>query len=272
MKLLANKVALVTGAGSGIGRASAIALAREGAQVAVTDIDSVSAKLVADEIQSEGGRAQGHKLDVANEQEFAAIIERVVQDWGGLDVLHNNAADTRLETIQRDRDVCSLDTALWNHVLAVALTGTMYGCKYAIPKMLQRGGGTIVNTSSRSGERGNDVLTTYSVAKAGINQLTRHVATQYGKQGIRCNAVAPGVTLTESAQAFFPGEALRRANEEILTPYLGQPEDIASVVVFLASDQSRLITGAVLMVDGGGSIHAPYSGTGIYAPGAGGAS
>jgi NAD(P)-dependent dehydrogenase (short-subunit alcohol dehydrogenase family) len=254
---LAGRVAIVTGAASGIGRATALALAREGAAVVVADLNAEGARQVAAEIEAAGGRARGQAADVANEASVAAMVEAAVETFGGLDVLHNNAAASDPALMGGDGEVTALSLETWERTLAVNLRGPMLGCKHAIPRMLERGGGAIVNTSSASGLTGDLVRTAYGVSKAGLDGLTRYVATQYGKRGIRCNAIAPGVIATPALAANVPPELFAVYERSHLTPRLGPPEDIACMVVFLASDEAAFITGQVLSVDGGLLAHHP---------------
>jgi NAD(P)-dependent dehydrogenase (short-subunit alcohol dehydrogenase family) len=254
---LAGRVAIVTGAASGIGRASALALAREGAAVVVADVDAAGAARVAAEIAAQGGRALGQRADVSDPDSVAAMVGAAVENFGGLDVLHNNAAASDPATIGADGELAELDLAVWERTLAVNLRGPMLGCRCAIPRMLERGGGSIVNTSSASGLAGDLARVAYGVSKAGVDSLTRYVATQYGKRGIRCNSIAPGVIATPALEANVPPELLAIYERNHLTPGLGRPEDVAAVVVFLASDASALITGQTLCVDGGLLAHHP---------------
>ena len=253
---LAGRSALVTGAASGIGRASAIALARHGASVAVTDIVDESARAVADEIKAAGGVAFAARLDVSDEADWHAVVATTVERFGGVDILHNNAARTDPSFLARDT-AQHIDAAHWRATLEVNLIGTALGCKHVIPRMLERSCGSIINSSSVSGLSGDPGLVAYAASKGGINALTRAIAIIYGKQGVRCNAVAPGVVLTEIVQRLFGPEHLAAFECHHLTPRLGTPEDIANAVVFLASDEAAFITGQVLPVDGGFLSHFP---------------
>jgi len=257
MGKLAARVAIVTGGGSGIGRASALALAREGAAVVVADLVEERAKSVAAEIAAAGGRARAQAVDVADEASVIAMIAAALADFGGLDILHNNAAATDWGVLGGDGELASLELAIWERTLAVNLRGVLLGCKHAIPALLARGGGAIVNTSSASGLTGDLVRTAYGVSKAGVDGLTRYVATQYGKRGIRCNAIAPGVIETPALRQNVPPEQIALFERHHLTPRLGTPEDIANAVVFLASDDAAFITGQILSVDGGLLAHHP---------------
>lgn len=256
---LEGRVAIVTGAGSGIGRATARRLASEGAAVTVADIDEQAAQRVAAEIEAAGGAARAQVVDVAEEDQVAAMVADTVAAFGRLDVLHNNAASLGPQQLHGDRDVIGMDAGLWDQVMAVNLRGPMLGCKHAVPHLLDQGGGSIVNTASVAALGGSLVRTAYGVSKAGLIALTKYVATAYGKQGVRCNAVAPGVVVTEKAQDLLtrtPEQAeIFRSNH--LTPRLGEPDDIAATVAFLASDESAYLTGQLICVDGGYTAHTP---------------
>jgi NAD(P)-dependent dehydrogenase (short-subunit alcohol dehydrogenase family) len=254
---LAGRVAIVTGGGSGIGRASALALAREGAAVVVADLSEERAKGVAAEIDAAGGRAYAQAADVSDEASVVAMVDAAVTRFGQLDILHNNAAATDWSVLGGDGELAQLELAIWERTLAVNLRGVLLGCKHAIPRLLARGGGAIVNTSSASGLTGDLVRTAYGVSKAGVDGLTRYVATQYGKRGIRCNAIAPGVIETPALRQNVPPEQVALFERHHLTPRLGTPEDVANAVVFLASDDAAFITGQIISVDGGLLAHHP---------------
>jgi NAD(P)-dependent dehydrogenase (short-subunit alcohol dehydrogenase family) len=253
-----GKVAIVTGGGSGIGRATAVLLASEGAAVTVADVRIAAAEEVVAAIVGAGGRARAQAVDVADPDAVASMVAATVAAFGGVDVLHNNAA--ALDQNQRDQDVVSMDLDTWHRVLDVNLTGPMLGCRFAIPAMLERGGGSIVNTASAAAFYGSQSLLAYGTSKAGLVALTQYVATAYGEQGIRCNAVAPGVVVARDAQDALGGpmgERLRRYTTSHLLGRLGYPEEIARTVVFLASDDASFVTGETLRVDGGFTAHSP---------------
>ena len=252
---VAGKVAVVTGGAGGIGSATAHALAREGAGVAVLDIDRAGAERVAAEIVAAGGDALAVRVDLSEEEGVVLAIRRVVDRFGRLDVLHNNAALTDSGFLDRDTPVTDLDLEVWERTLAVNLTSQMLTCKHAIPEMVRGGGGSIINMSSGASLKGDRTRTAYGVSKAGVNTLTMYVATSHGKQNIRVNAIVPGLIVTDAVRAHLTEEILSGLGRAILTTHLGEPDDIANTVVFLASDESRYITGQLLSVDGGMSAH-----------------
>lgn len=262
MARLAGKVALVTGGGGGIGGATAQALANEGAAVAVVDIDQQAGRVVVEGIERSGGTAVALVADLAEEDQVAEAISATVSRFGRLDVLHNNAALTESHFLTRDTDVSDLSLEVWERTMAVNLRSQMLTCKHAVPEMVRCGGGSIVNMSSGASLKGDRTRTAYGVSKAGINALTMYVATSHGKRGIRVNTIVPGLIMTEAVRAHLDESMLSRLSKVPLTPYLGQPGDVADLVVFLASDESRYITGQIIVIDGGMSAHVGLSGEG----------
>lgn len=249
-----ERIALVTGAGSGIGAASSVALAAEGATVIVTDIREDAAHAVAEQIVADGGRATSWALDVASEDDWRTAAQRARADLGLITILHSNAALTSRDAYLGDLGVVDLSMDLFDAVIAVNLKGAVLGCKHVIPGMIDGGGGSVILTSSVKASTGSAYRTAYSVSKGGIESLTRVVATGYGKYGVRCNAVAPGIVVTD-ATAALPDEQLRALRAAHLTPELGTASDIANAVVYLASDAAKFVTGQVLCVDGGLAAH-----------------
>jgi len=260
MNRLLGKVAIVTGASSGIGATTASMLASEGASVVLADINESGASAQAEKIASEGGRCCAIQFDLREEASVASMVEQAVAEFGGIDVLHNNAAATHLPATV-DYPVLEADPAVWALTMQVNLCGTMLVTKHAAPHMIARGGGSIINMSSGAALFGDRIFPAYGASKAGIIALTKYSATQLGKQGVRVNAIVPGLIVTEatlaSGHADSMADMMLRNN---LVPRLGDPRDIAHAVVFLASDESTFITGQTIGVDGGMHSHAPYFG------------
>lgn len=256
MSRLDGKVALVVGAGRGIGRACAERLAAEGAAVVVADVLADAAQTTAAGIRDRGARAIGVAVDIASEAAIVAMVDAALAEFGRIDVLHNNAADTRPDVLGRDGDVISMTIELWDQTMAVNARGPMLTCKHVLPHMIANGGGSIINTASASGLVGDLVRTAYGASKAALNSLTWTIATMYGKQGVRCNAVAPGLVLSERHLS-DPSDTTGLALSHHLTPRVGTPADIAAAVAYLASDDAAFVTGHILNVDGGLLVHMP---------------
>lgn len=254
MKRLENKVAIITGGGGGIGAAVARRMVEEGAKVTVADLFEESATRVADAL---GDKAIAVQFNAADPQSVKAMVDRTVAHFGRIDILHNNAAMTDPVKSPQDTTAPDIPLEIWREILDVNLTGYLLGCKYAIPHMVAGGGGSIINTASNSGSAGDLARIAYGSTKAAIIGLTKYVATQHGRQNIRCNSIAPGVVLTKALEETVPGlkEIIKR---HILTPEFGTPDDIAALVAFLASDESRYITGENISISGGGLIHQPH--------------
>ncbi len=258
MGRVAGKVAIVSGAASGIGAATAAVLAAEGARVVVADIDAAGAERQAALIASRGHEAVAIAFDLGDETSIASLIEQAVATFGGLDIVHNNAAATTLAAT-RDGLISAADPSVWDETMRINTRGTMLATKLAVPHMIARGGGSIINMSSGASLAGDLGHPAYAASKAAINAITMYAATEFGKLGVRVNAIAPGLIVTEATLESGHAEALfdvMLANH--LTPRLGQPLDIANAVLFLASDESTFITGQVICVDGGVLSHMPY--------------
>ena len=210
MRRLEGRVAMVTGSASGIGRATAHRLAvEEAASVAVVDLDERGAAAVADQIREAGGQAIALQADVQDEAAVAAAVQGVVDQFGPIDILHNNAALLAPDHFNQDADVIELDAAVWDTTMAVNLRGVMFGCKHALPVMIENGGGSIINTSSSSALSGESLRSAYSASKAAVIAFSRSIATMYGKRGIRCNSVVPSVILSpENREPDLPSSAV----------------------------------------------------------------
>lgn len=243
---LEGRVAVVTGAAGGIGEATALRLAREGATVIATDLEPPSIEGVA-----------GDAFDLTDEASIAAFVDRTMAGHGRIDFLHNNAALQNEAQRRRDLDVVNLDAAAWDAAMAVNARGPMLLCKHVIPHMIAAGGGSIVHSSSGFGLLGESTLTAYGASKAALINLSRFIATQYGRQKVRSNVIAIGFVLTRVAIETTPQEIKDIIAAQHLLPALGTPENIADVVAFLASDDSAFITGATIPVDGGFTAHQP---------------
>lgn len=251
MNMLADKVAIVTGGASGIGRATAILFAQEGAAVAVVDINALQGQSVVAEIENAGGRAIFIPCNVTSAEDCRAAVEKTVTEFGGLHILFNNAG------IIRRADVIGTTEDEWDRVMAVNVKSIFLMSKYAIPYMQKANGGSIINTSSGWGLKGGRNAVSYCASKGAVTNMTRAMAIDHGEQNIRVNAVCPGDTDTpmlrnEAKQLGQPeDEFMSEAADRPLRRY-AQPDEIAQAVLYLASDASSYVTGAALVVDGGG--------------------
>lgn len=252
-----EKVAIVTGSGSGIGKATATVLAESGASVVIADINGAAADALAYELTERGLSAIAVATDVGREDQIVRMVDAAVNTFGGLDFLHNNAALLSPEVTSRDLAITDTDASLFAQVLNVNVVGYLLGAKHAIPHMLARGGGVIINTSSGAGIQAELVRPMYGTSKAAIIGLTRNIATQYGRQGIRSVAIAPGPILNPAIAAHIPPEMRGIFTRYSLVPRAGKPEDIAHLVAFLMSDEAGYITGITIPVDGGLSVAFP---------------
>jgi NAD(P)-dependent dehydrogenase (short-subunit alcohol dehydrogenase family) len=247
---LDGKTAIITGAGSGIGQAAAILFASEGAQVTVADISVPDGQATADQIEANGHSAIFVQVDVSQPDQVQRMIETTIDTFDCLDILFNNAGTNLAATITETREED------WDRVMAVNVKGVFLGCKYAIPAMIQRGGGVIINTSSAAGIVGLKGLAAYTASKGAVLQMTRNIALDYAEHNIRANALCPGVTASPMTlgviEAHPDPEAMRqRMDHGRPLGRMAEPEEMARAALFLASNDSSFMTGAPLIVDGG---------------------
>lgn len=249
---LDGKCAIVTGGAGGIGFATAQLMTARGARVAIADIALGRAEECAAALPG----AIALHLDLEDEASIEAMVAGARKAFGRLDILNNTAALLGPDIAQADGDVEHMGTDLWDRTYRVNVRGTMIACRAALP-LLRETRGNIVNTVSNLALQGHIIQAAYSSSKAALIQLTRAIAASHGKAGVRCNAVAPGMTMTPALREAFPPELRKVVEDETCRDRLGEPEDIAQAIAFLASDAARNITGHVLVSDGGGASHVP---------------
>jgi NAD(P)-dependent dehydrogenase (short-subunit alcohol dehydrogenase family) len=253
MNRLAGKVAVVTGAGSGIGRASANMFVAEGAKVIVAEIDEALGEAGAREA---GAGARFVRTDVTDDESVKQMVRQARDAFGRIDVLLNCAGGS----LREDRPVTEVDLSVWDRTIGLDLKGPFLCCRHVIPVMIEQGKGSVVNFSSVVALRGNHIAHVYMMAKGGLISFTRALAGAYSPKGIRVNAICPGVVLTERVKSrFTDGNQIRFGGIDNMAeryPFgVGRPEDIANVALFLASDESRMVNGAVIPAEGGISAY-----------------
>jgi NAD(P)-dependent dehydrogenase (short-subunit alcohol dehydrogenase family) len=252
--VLSDKIAVVTGGASGIGRATALLFAQEGARVAIFDLDGAGGQQTIEEIQAQGGTAIFVRTDVSVAREVEAAVKCTVEEFDRLDVIFNGAGLSGRKWGDGPAADCTEEA--WDRVLAINLKSVFLGCKYAIREMLKTGGGAIVNLSSVLGLVGGDedfATHAYAASKGGIISLTRSIAAYYAPRKVRANVICPGLIATPMSRRAQSNETIRSRLSDLqpLTGDFGQPSDVAQAALYLASDRASFVTGAVLTVDGG---------------------
>lgn len=241
---LQNKVAIITGGGGGLGRATALRFAKEGAQVVVSDIQEEKGMETVHLIKEIGGDGRFIKTDMTNPTEVEAMIDVAIETYGKVHILFNNAGVNSLE-----KKLPDVALAEWQKVVDINMTGVFLGMKYVIPKM--EAGGSIINTASIAGIKGQKLVAAYSASKASVIALTKTAATEYGRKNIRVNAIAPGIIDTEMVTDWKKTDKWPVLSTANALRRIGKPEEVANTVLFLASDESSFITGETIIIDGG---------------------
>jgi NAD(P)-dependent dehydrogenase (short-subunit alcohol dehydrogenase family) len=249
MGRLDGKVALITGGASGMGMVASHLFAAEGAKVVLTDVIDDAGEQVAEKIRADGGEATYVRADVSEEVDAKAMVDATVETYGGLSVLYNNAG----VMLDDDGSVHSTDGSVWDTTLAINVKGVAHGCKYGIPAMIESGGGSVINVASFVAWMGAATSqTAYTASKGAVLAMTREIAVEYAREGVRCNALCPGPIDTPLLAELLSDPA-RRQRRFVHIPMgrLGTAEELAKAALFLASDDSSFMTGASLIVDGG---------------------
>lgn len=252
MKRLDKKVIAIAGGSGGIGSVVSRRLAEEGASVVIGDIDLGAAERTAAEIESEGGRATPVELDIGDEQSVAAFIQAAVRSHGGIDGFYANALDSRCAG--GDHDAVSTELAVYDNMMHANLRGYYLCTRHAVPQLLARGGGCMLYTSSASAYAGSDDRPVYAMLKSAIHALARHVASRWGKQGVRSNVIAPGVIFHAAVAAVMGEQYGEEVLKNLKIDRIGAPEDIAAMAALLLSDEGGFITGQVISIDGGATM------------------
>jgi NAD(P)-dependent dehydrogenase (short-subunit alcohol dehydrogenase family) len=257
MSDLDGRVAIVTGAGTvgGIGWESARAMAELGARVVLADLPGSPLEDAVQELKAAGHDVAARHVDISDEADVAALAGFTADQFGTIDIVDNNAAATSL--VREDVEVINASADVWDKTFSVNVRGTMLMCKHTLPAMLAQRRGAIINITSDLALTGDVGNVAYSASKAGVIALTRHIATLYGDRGIRCNAVAPGLTRTPQMAKGLPPEFVKLIEDGCVIPRLGASVDIANMVAFLVTDRAAYVTGQTISVDGGLLMHLP---------------
>lgn len=256
MKRFQDMVAIVVGAADNMGRSAARILAEGGAKVAVTYYSNAAGvEETVRTVEELGSEIIAIKLDHSQEDQVIAMVDQVISRFGKINIVINNAAMIAAEFIAKDKDIVNMDGDFWDQNLKFNLKGPMLVCKHVIPHMIKAGYGSIVNTGSGVVFRGDSVRNAYSAAKIGLHSLTMDIAASYGRHNVRCNLVSPGLILTKAVREGCSEELIQKLGAENLVPFIGEPDDIAQVTCFLASNEARYVTGQILAVDGGLHVH-----------------
>lgn len=243
---LDNKTVIITGAGSGIGRATALRFASEGAQLMLADWNESTGEETVRMIKESGQSAVFQHTDVTKPEEVEQLVNRTVQLYGKLDVMVNNAGVS-----QTENKISNVPIDEWNKVVDICLDSVFLGMKYAIPEMIKNGGGSVINTASVAGIKGQKLVAAYTAAKSGVIAITKSTALEYGKQNIRVNAIAPGIIDTAIISGWRKADKWPILSTANALRRIGQPEEVANAILFLASDEASFITGTTMVVDGG---------------------
>jgi NAD(P)-dependent dehydrogenase (short-subunit alcohol dehydrogenase family) len=247
-----------TSNGASIGGATSRRLAQEGAKVVVGDLNEAAAQRTVELIEAEGGKAVAHRFDAGEDDQIKSLMERAVAEYGGIDGVHYNAMDMSAATLGVDgqHDLLTLPLDAWQRTIDVGLTGLLLAARHSIPHMLERGGGSIVATVSGAVYVGEPIRLAYATTKTGMTAVVRHIASRWGQQGIRANAVAPGMVPGQEMLDTLPDEGKQRMLKMARSHRIGRADDIASMVTFLLSDDGEWVTGQVIAVDGGVTMRA----------------
>jgi NAD(P)-dependent dehydrogenase (short-subunit alcohol dehydrogenase family) len=247
-----NKVIAIAGGSGGIGGGVSHRLAEEGAVVIVGDIDLGAAEQTASEIVAKGGRATPLKLDIGDEASVEAFVRTATNAHGGIDGFHVNAAD--FSRAREDTDPVEMDMSVFDQMMRVNLRGYFLCTRHAVPQIVRRGGGCMLYTSSGAAHAADSVRPVYAMAKSGVHALARHVASRWGKEGVRSNVIAPGIILHPKLEAAAGPQLAEQGLKRAKGIRLGAPSDIAAMAALLLSDEGGFITGQVISVDGGGTM------------------